>query len=477
VTSTGKVGIGVLAVAIAAGGVIASVRWSQRNLVTVQTSKVIREDLTQIVTASGEIKPKNYINLGANAMGPITELFVKEGDRVRKNQVVARIENTQAEADVNAQKAAIASAEADSAASEAGLKAQDDAIRTQQATLDRYKNELARTKELLDRYTEMYKEKLVAKQDYDQKKADYDSAAASVRENQAHLAQLQAQRAQTLAQLNSAQTKVAQANANLARLNNVLSRFNVVAPLDGVVTDLPVRVGETVVQGVQNSAASTIMTIADMSEITAEVDVDETDIVGLQLGQTAAITIDAMPNQTFVGHVTEIGNTAILRSSGVAASQSATSTQEAKDFKVVVALDNPPPDIRPGLSCTAKITTATRQNALSIPIQALTVRTKGELEDDASQNRKQNKQAPLDPAQEKARKEEIQGVFVVNDGKAEFRKVDTGITGTTDIEVLSGLKQGDQIVTGSYKAIRTMRNGSRVKIDNRTAAVTADNES
>jgi HlyD family secretion protein len=473
VTSTGKVGIGVLAVAIAAGGVIASVRWSQRNLVTVQTSKVIREDLTQIVTASGEIKPKNYINLGANAMGPITQLFVKEGDRVRKNQVVARIENTQAEADVNAQKAAIASAEADSAASEAGLKAQDDAIRTQQATLDRYKNELARTKELLDRYTEMYKEKLVAKQDFDQKKADYDSAAASVRENQAHLAQLQAQRAQTMAQLNSAQTKVAQANANLARLNNVLSRFNVVAPLDGVVTDLPVRVGETVVQGVQNSAASTIMTIADMSEITAEVDVDETDIVGLQLGQTAAVTIDAMPNQTFVGHVTEIGNTAILRSSGVAASQSATSTQEAKDFKVVVALDNPPADIRPGLSCTAKITTATRQNALSIPIQALTVRTKGELEDDAMQNRKQNQQAPLDPAQQKARKEEIQGVFVVNDGKAEFRKVDTGITGTTDIEVLSGLQQGDQIVTGSYKAIRTMRNGARVKIDNRTAAVTA----
>src|SRR5690242_9569625 len=186
----------------------------------------------------------------------------------------------------------------------------------------------------------MYKEKLVAKQDYDQRRADYDSAAASVRENEARVAQMQAQRAQTLAQLNGAQKRVAQAQANLARLDNVLARFDVLAPLDGVVTNLPVRVGETVVPGVQNSAASTIMTIADMSLITAEVDVDETDIVNVQLGQPAEVTIEAMPNQTFKGRVTEIGNSAILRSSGLAASQSNTSTQEAKDFKVVVALDD-----------------------------------------------------------------------------------------------------------------------------------------
>src|SRR5207253_1442182 len=153
-------------------------------------------------------------------------------------------------------------------------------------------------------------------------------------------------------------------------------------------------------------------------------------------------------NRTFKGHVIEIGNTAILRSSGVAASQSAVSSQEAKDFKVVVAVDNPPEEIRPGLSCTAKITTATRQNVLTIPIQALTVRQKGDLE------RKPEKGAAqaagiVDPAAEKARKEELQGVFVVNGGKAEFHKVETGITGTTDIEVLSGLKPGDEIVTGT----------------------------
>jgi HlyD family secretion protein len=457
--------ISLAVIALLAAGTVASVRWSQRDLVTVQTAKVIREDLTSIVTASGEIKPRNYINMGANAQGPITELLIKEGDRVHKNQVVARIENTQASADVNAQKAAIASAEADSSAAEAGLKAQDDTIQTQVATLERYKNEEKRTKDFLERYEQMWKEKLVSQQDYDTRRADYDSAAASVRENQARLEQMRSQRAQTLAQLNSAQRRVTQAQANLARLDNVLARFEVVAPIDGVVTNLPVRMGETVVPGIQNSAASTILTIADMSLITAEVDVDETDIVNVELHQPATVTIDAIPNQTFTGHVIEIGNSAILRSSGVAASQSTTSSQEAKDFKVTVALDHPPEEIRPGLSATAKIVTATRGGALAIPIQALTVRTKGDLE--APGEGKENAQEALDPLKEKAQKEELQGVFVVKDGKAEFRKVETGITGVADIEVSRGLEAGDTIVVGSYKAIRTMRNGARVKVDNR----------
>src|SRR6516165_10487108 len=461
--------ISIAVVAVLAAGTVASVRWSQRDLVMVQTAKVIREDLTSIVTASGEIKPRNYINMGANAQGPITQLLIKEGDRVHKNQVVARIENTQAYADVNAQKAAIASAEADSAASEAGLKAQDDTIKTQQATLERFKNEQDRAKQFLDRYEQMWKEKLVSKQDYDTRKADYDSAAASVRENQARLEQMRSQRAQTLAQLNGAQRRVAQAQANLARLDNVLARFDVVAPIDGVVTNLPVRVGETVVPGIQNSAASTIMTIADMSLITAEVKVDETDIVNVKLSQPVDVTIDAIPNKTFKGHVVEIGNTAILRSTGVAASQSAISSQEAKDFKVVVALDNPPDEIRPGLSCTAKITTATRQHALTIPIQALTVRQKGDLvaKPAGSSGGTAAAATKVDPAAEKAKKEEIQGVFVVKADKAVFQKVETGITGATEIEVTGGLKEGDQIVTGTYQVIRTIKNDAQVKVDNK----------
>ena len=242
-----------------------------------------------------------------------------------------------------------------------------------------------------------------------------------------------------------------------------------------MVTNLPVRVGETVVPGIQNSAASTIMTIADMSLITAEVKVDETDIVNVALGQTGDVAIDAIPNKTFKGRVIEIGNTAILRSTGLAASQSAISSQEAKDFKVVIALENPPEEIRPGLSCTAKITTATRHDVVTIPIQALTVRQKGDLEAQPKDKKGVQAASTPDPAAEKAKKEEIQGAFVIQGDKAVFHKVETGITGATDIEVLSGLKSGDEIITGSYKVIRTIRNEARIKVNNQgSAPVTTD---
>ena len=444
-------------------------RWSQRDLVTVQTGAVVRADLTSLVTASGEVKPKNYINIGANAQGRILELLVKEGDHVRKNQVVARIEHIQAQADVQAQKAGVASAQADSAAAEEGLRAADESTKTAEATLERFRTEQKRSKMLLDNAEKMYHYNLIAKQDYDQKKADYDSATASVRENEARLSQIRVQRAQTAAQLASSQRRIAQVQAGLERLDDVLAKYDAVAPLDGVVTDLPVRVGETVVPGVQNSAASTIMTIADMSLITAEVKVDETDIISVHVGQSANVSIDAIPNRIFVGKVIEIGDTAILRSSGLAASASATSSQEAKDFKVVIALDLPPDDIRPGLSCSAKIVTATRRNTLSIPIQALTVRKKIDLEPPPKDGVIAANVAPND----KSKNEELQGVFLINNGRAEFRKVETGITGASDIEVLSGLQEGDQIITGSYKVIRTIRNDARVKIDNRPPVVTA----
>ena len=456
---------------LVSGGVFASIKLNERGIVGVQTGKVVRQDLTATVTASGEIKPKNYINLGANTFGPapITDILVKEGAHVKKGQVVAKLESIQANADVVAQKAGIATALADSAASEAGMKSMEDGIRTAQATVDRSKAELERTKLNMDRATELYKSQLIAKQDYDQKRAEYDSALAGLREAEARLQQARAQENQARQQLSATQKRVTQLQASLTRYSDVLEKYFVTSPIDGIVTNLPVRVGETVVPGIQNSAASTIMTIADMSLITAEVKVDETDIVNVKVDQVADVTIDAIPNKTFKGHVVEIGNTAILRSTGLAASQSAVSSQEAKDFKVVVALDNPPDEIRPGLSCTGKIVTATRQRALTIPIQALTVRQRGDLEP-ANKNKGVQAATKTDPAAEKAKKEELQGVFIVKNGKAEFHKVDTGITGATDIEVLTGLTEGDQIVTGSYKVIRTLRNLAKVKIDNKTAA-------
>jgi HlyD family secretion protein len=461
--------IGVLVVVGVAGGTVASVKMNQRGIATVQTGKAVRQDLTSLVTASGEIKPRNYVNIGANVMGRIIDIAVREGDRVQKNQVLARLESVQAQADVAAQQASLNSSLAESTASEAGLKAQDENYRTAVAAVDRAKAEQERARLDYDRSRRLWDDKLIARQEFDSKKAAFDSAAASLREAEARVAQMKAQREQNAAQLSMSQRRIAQSRAMLNRVADVLQKHNAVSPINGVVTNLPVRVGETVVPGIQNSSASLIMTIADMSVITAEVKVDETDIVNVKLDQVADVTIDAIPNKTFKGKVIEIGNTAILRSSGLAASQSAVSSQEAKDFKVVVALDEPPTDIRPGLSCTAKITTATRQKALSIPIQALTVRQRGDLEPESKSGNVQAA-ANADPIKQKKMKEELQGVFVVRNGAAEFREVKTGITGATDIEVLTGVKDGEELITGSYKVIRTLRNQAKVKVDNKAPA-------
>lgn len=463
-----KVAIGLGVVAIGASAVYANYRMKQNSAVQVTSALVARQDLVSIVTASGEIKPRNYINIGSNANAPsrITEILVVEGQRVRKGQMLAKLESVQPEAQVQAQKATLSSSEADSAASEAFVKSADENIKSAQASIDRSKADSDRAKLDYDRAKQLFEEKLIARQEFDQKKAAYESAAAAVREAEARVSQLAAARAQAVAQLSSTQRRVAVAQANLRSASDVLQRTMATSPIDGVVTNLPVRVGETVVPGIQNSSASLIMTIADMSIITAEVKVDETDIVNVALEQKVEVTIDAIPGKKYVGKVIEIGNTAILRSTGQAASQSAISSQEAKDFKVVVALENPPDEIRPGLSCTAKVTTATRPKVLSIPIQALTVRQKGDLEPVKEGEKKEEKK--MTPAEAKAAKEEIQGVFVVKNGKAEFRKVDTGITGTTEIEITTGLQEGDEVITGSYKAIRTLRNEAKVKIDNKT---------
>jgi HlyD family secretion protein len=210
------------------------------------------------------------------------------------------------------------------------------------------------------------------------------------------------------------------------------------------------------------------MTIADMSVITAEVKVDETDIVNVHLDQPAEVTIDAIPKKIFHGKVSEIGDNAIVRSSGVSTSQSASASEEAKDFKVVVTLTDPPQDLRPGLSTTAKITTATRTNALAIPIQALTMRTRDQVEQQNNPPGSVHAAAPAaKEVASKGKKEDgMQGVFVIRNKKAMFVPVATGVTGTTDIEVVDGLKEGDEVITGSYKILRSLRPGSSVKIDN-----------
>jgi len=271
--------------------------------------------------------------------------------------------------------------------------------------------------------------------------------------------------AQAKAQKDSMDKHITQDEANLTRVADVLQKTTYEAPFDGVITNLPVREGETVVIGIQNSPGSTLMTLADMSVITSEVKVDETDIVNVRLGQPAEVTIDAIPHKIFHGVVSEIGDNAIVRSTGVATSQATSTSEEAKDFKVVVTLTDPPEDLRPGLSSTAKITTATRANVVSIPIQALTVRTQADLvPKDSGKGEVQAASTP--PADASKQKEEIQGVFVIRNKKAHFVPVETGVSGTTDIEVLKGVQDGDEVITGSYKVLRTLKPGTNVKIDN-----------
>jgi len=449
-----KIAIAVGAVVLVVAIVGFTVHQSSKNVVTVQTSRAQREDLAMVVSASGEIKPKTYVNIGANAYGKIVHLYVKEGDQVKKGQLLAQIDNVQSAADLNANQAAVQGAETDSIAADAALK-------TSQADLLRAQADYDRNKLDWDRAQNLFQDGLISKSDFDSRKNAWATADAGLTQAQARVAQAKAQK-------ESADRRVAQARANLTRVTDVLQKTTYSAPYDGVVTNLPVREGESVVIGIQNALGSTLMTIADMSVITAEVKVDETDIVNVHLGQPAEITIDAIPKKIFHGKVSEIGDNAIVRSSGVSTSQQATASEEAKDFKVVVTLTDPPQDLRPGLSTTAKITTATRSNALSVPIQALTLRTKAQIEQQNNPPGSVHAAAPAanDPASKSKKEDDVQGVFVIRSKKAMFVPVTTGITGTTDIEVLDGLKEGDEVITGSYKVLRTLRPGSSVRIDN-----------
>ena len=449
-----KITIGAGVVAALAIIVGITVHQSGKNVVTVQTGKAQREDLAAVVSGSGEIKPKTYVNIDSNAFGKITHLFVKEGDHVKRGQILAQLENVQSSADVSANEASLDAAKTDAVAADEGLKTAAADLRRAQADYDRNKLDWERAQNL-------FKDGLIAKSDFDKNKDAWETADAG-------LVQAQARVAQARAQKESADKRVAQNQATLTRYADVLSKTTYAAPFDGIITNLPVREGETVVIGIQNSPGSTLMTLADMSVITAEVKIDETDIVNVRLGEPAEVSIDAMPRQVFHGTVTEIGDNAIVRSTGVATSQQSTPSEEAKDFKVVVTLNDPPTDLRPGLSTTAKITTASRSNALTIPIQALSVRARAQLAQEKSSPGSVHAAAPApkEVASKTSMDEDVQGVFVIRNKKADFVPVKTGISGTSDIEILSGLNPGDEVITGSYKVLRTLRSGSSVKIDN-----------
>src|SRR6185437_3643416 len=440
------IALGVILVA----GLVAAMVYKQRSGYTkVFTSKLVQQNLSTIVSGTGQVKPKTYVNIGATAMGRITRLYVKEGDKVHQGQTVAEIENITQQAAVNGQQAAVTAAQTN-------ISSYIAAEKTAEANLDHARADLEQKQLDWQRAQALYKYGIMARQDYDAKKAAYDLDVASLAQAVAGVNQSKAQTASARAQLRTQQ-------ANLRSDQDMLDRTIAVAPFNGIVTNEPVREGETVVEGIHNTEGSTLMTLADMSVVTAEVKVDETDIVNVSIGQPADVTVDALPNKVFKGHVTLVGDQALLRSNGIATSQSTTGTEEAKDFKVVVTLDRPSDELRPGLSCTAKITTAHKNSVLSLPIQALTIYNPA-LDAANSQNGVQA--ATI----ESSNSQPVQGVFIAQKDshgrlRAKFVPISTGITGSTNIEVLSGLENGQEVVTGPYKVLRDLKNGALLKRD------------
>ena len=431
-----------LAVVLVVGGIVwYSIYKANENVVTVQTGRVARQDLISLVTASGEVRPKTYTNVLGEGIGKITDIVVKEGDHVKKGDVLLHLENIQPGADVQAQMASIEAAESGMKASAANF---DAAV----ATAAQRQSDLTKAQLDWQRGQLLYKEQLISKQDYDSAKAQVDQARAS---------------------RDQARSNLEQGQAVLRHTQDILRKTTYTAPIDGIISYIAVRVGENVVPGIQGTSGSSILTISDMSVVTTEVKVDETDITSIRNGQSAEVAIDAIPGTVFKGHVTEVGELAILRTSGQASmTEETANTQEARDFKVVITLDNPPESLRPGLSATAKIQTAQKQNVLSIPIQALAERSQKEL-DEAKNGTSGNVTLAASTAEgATAAKTDIQGVFLVRDGKAQFVPVQTGISGVTDIEIANGIREGDVIVIGSFKALRTLKPGASVKVDNTT---------
>jgi HlyD family secretion protein len=431
--------------------IAAVVNKKRTHSIAVQVGKVSLQDLSSVVTASGEIRPRHYVNITSQTFGKIVAIEVTEGSQVQAGQVLLRMEAAQPAAGVAAQNAMVKSAQASVAAAEANQ-------RTVAAEVTRSRADFERARLDWERAQQLFEKGLIPQADHELRRSAFESAQAAVVAAEERVSQ-------AAAELNRSNSLLLEARAGLSRSEDELHRTIYMSPIDGVVTSLPVHVGEQMVPGIQNSPGSYLMTVADMSGVTAEVRVDESDVLDVKAGQSAEVTVDAYPDSTFKGSVTEVGTTALLRSTGQSTTQITSGSQEAKDFKVVVALEKPPSGVRPGLSATARITTASRQKALSIPIQALTMRRQADIDaaEKARDKGKEKEQAAATTDGNPTSKKEVQGVFVVKDGRAIFHQVKTGITGVTDIEVTEGLKEGDEIVTGSYQVLRELKHRAKVR--------------
>lgn len=388
----------VLVIAVVA---IVAIRRNKAKRVEVTVAEVQQMDLQSKVTANGKIEAQRKVDLSANVMGQIVNIGVREGDVVEKGDFLLQIDRTQLAADT--------------AGAEASLRAllnDRDAARAR----------LAEAQSNYERTLKNFRANIISQAELDAAKSAIDSANAQER---------------------STENRIEQARATVSGARDTLSKTTIVSPIPGIVTALPVDEGEVAVIGTMNNPGTILMTISDMGVVEAVMEVDETDVPAVQVGQTANVTIDAYPNRTFQGTVVRVGSSPMTVSA-------LGSTSEAVNFEVRIQVNDPPPDLRPGFSATAEILTGARQNAVAIPIQALVMREKPVAEGAAPNAR------PVDE----------EGVFVLRDGgpAIEFAAVETGLTGDTMIEVVQGVQPGQKIVTGPFKALREIKEGDEVKV-------------
>ncbi len=429
----------VVGVVILAGALIAANLWWQTDASLVVTAEAIKtRDLEAVVSASGKIQPKRLVNISADTPGRVVDLAVNEGDRVTQGQFLLQI-------DPRSLRTRVDSGTASLEAAQASLEQQRQGITSARVQLEQAQKNLARQREL-------WKQELTTRDALERAETDVRAAESALQEREKQVAAQQA--------------RIDQERATLESARYDLSKVRIESPIDGIVTRRNIQEGETAVTGTMNNPGTVLLTLADMSVIQAEVEVDETNIPTVQLGQRAKIVIDALPDKTFEGRVTEIGNSPI---------QAAASggTRQATNFKVVVVIEGDIPEVRPGFTCTADITTATRTNVVAVPIAAVAVReliydAEGNIVKEPSDRRRRPGMEPVASAAElepgQTRKE-TEGVFVVRDGKVEFVPIQMGIAGDTYFEVLSGLKAGAEVVTGPYNSVRNMTEGTAVQVD------------
>ena len=439
--------IAILVLILAAGGAVAGANlYLKRDTGARVTAEDIKaRDLEAIVSASGKIQPKRQVNVSANTTGRVTKLAVEEGQRVKAGQFLLEIDPRSLAGQLERGQASVAAAKS--------------ALQSARTAVETGKVNLELAQQNLKRQQELWKEGLTTKETLERAQNDL-----AVRESDLKSRQQE---------IETNEQRIRQEEASLSTTRYNMNQVIISAPMDGLVTRRSIEEGETAVLGTMNNAGSVLLTIADMSLLEAEVEVDETEIPAVQLGQQAKVMIDAVPNRTFKGHVTEIGN------SPIQSTTQNTGQRQATTFKVVITIDETVPDVRPGFTCTAEITTATRQKVTSVPIQALTVRellydSNNKLVREQPQRRRRGSSVELptvsasnEPPPGHTRKE-TEGVFVIKDGKAVYMPVKVGIAGERYFEVLEGLKDGDKVITGPFASVREITDGDPVRLQEST---------